>query len=399
MILYTPRTILGKGDILHMYIERAIEKEMHSNLFKGKAIILYGPRQCGKTTLVRHLVDSLKEPCLWLTADDATDCRIIEGMVDLSSWKMVLEGNRIIVIDEAQKARNIGRIIKIAVDSIKDVQIIATGSSSFALAQKSAEPLTGRKLVYTLLPLSYGELVGYHGSVNETRSQQQRLVYGSYPSIITQPDDARRTLEELSTSYLLRDVLSLDGVRRPRVLQDLVRALAFQVCGEVSLNELAQTVGVDRLTVDRYITILEQAFIVFSLPAYSGNERNEIRKRRKIYFYDTGMLNAVRANVSPLSARSPQEVGALWENYLVSERKKLLVNEPFGPKQYFWRNTAKAEIDYIELKDGKLAAWEITYNDIKKPKIPIAFRKAYPDTVYDVLSPATIRRFLLPPTW
>ena len=245
------------------------------------------------------------------------------------------------------------------------------------------------------MPLSYPELLRHHGLVEETRNREQRIIFGSYPGIVVNPADARRNLEELAHSYLLKDVLNLEGVRKPKVLQNIVFALAHQTGSEVSLSELGQTTGADRTTVDRYITILEQAFIVFSLPSYSTNERAEVRKRKKVYFYDNGMLNAVRHDVDPFALRAPGEIGPLWENYLVSERTKLLVNRSFGPQQYFWRNTAQAEVDYIESGARSLHAWEFKWNSRTRAKLPAAFRNLYPEAVFDTVTPDTVGEFLV----
>lgn len=249
-----------------MYIPRVIESDIQQDMFRGKAIILYGPRQCGKTTLVKTLVGRQDFPTIWLNGDDMQDASILDRLDSLTAWKNLVGKNRIVVVDEAQKVFEIGNRVKLVTDGMPHVQII----------------LTGRKFVHTLLPLSFHELASHRGQLEEMRACMQRLVYGSYPAIVNDWDQADRTLEELATSYLFRDVMALEGVRKPRLLQNLVLVLAHQVGSEVSLVELGQTVGADRITVDRYISILEQAYIVFTLPAFSRNTRSEIKKLRKV---------------------------------------------------------------------------------------------------------------------
>lgn len=378
-----------------MYIPRTLEQTITADLFKQKAIILYGPGQSGKTTLVNRVVESAGQPSIFLNGDDRRDQEILSRLDSSSAWNHLIGNNRIIVIDEAQKIDGIGLKTKLVVDAHKDVQIILTGSSSFELGNRANEPLTGRKYVYTLLPFSFQELAAHHGSLEEMRALDDRLVWGSYPALVTKVDDRARTLAELSESYLFKDILSLEGVHKPKLLKDLLRLLALQVGSEFSADELARSLKSSRITVEKYLTILEQAFIIFTVGAYSTNEQTEIKKRRKAYFYDSGILNALREDTTPLSMRSGPDIGHLWENYLISERKKRLVNQSFSPRQYFWRNTNGVEVDYLEVHQGTIRSWEFKWNATRPTAMPSAFASLYPDVPFEVVDSVNYPSFLL----
>lgn len=377
-----------------MYIPRTLEHTITADLFRQKAIIVFGPRQSGKTTLVNRVVETANQPSIYFNGDDRRDQEILERLDSTSAWNHLIGTNRIIVIDEAQKIDGIGLKTKLVVDAHKDVQIILTGSSSFELGNKANEPLTGRKYTYTLLPLSFQELAAHYGTLEEMRSLDDRLVWGSYPALVTQTHDRRRTLAELSDSYLFKDVLSLDGIHKPKLLKDLLHLLALQVGSEFSADELARSLKSSRITVEKYLTILEQAFIIFTVGAYSSNERTEIKKRRKAYFYDLGILNALRDDTSPLSMRSGPDIGRLWENYLVAERKKLLINQSFGPRQYFWRNTNGVEVDYLEVHQGTVDSWEFKWKAKKPTTVPPAFASIYPNVPFKVIDSVNYPSFL-----
>ena len=288
-----------------------------------------------------------------------------------------------------------GMALKLVTDELPEVQVVATGSSAFELMNRTAEPLTGRKLEYRLPPLSFGELVAARGLLAETAERERRLLYGSYPEVVASPGEEPAILSEIAGSYLLKDVYALDGLRRASGLDRLTRALAFQIGSEVSLPELAGLTGMDVKTVNRYIDLLTKCYVVFPLTAFSRNLRNEIKKGCKIYFCDLGIRNAVIGNFSPLSSRT--DAGAMWENYLVAERLKRNVNRPFPPRPYFWRTAAPAshEIDYLEEADGRLRAWEIKLNPEAKVKFPKKFLGAYPGAATAVLTPANYESFLL----
>ncbi|MBS1455195.1 MAG: ATP-binding protein, partial [Lentisphaeria bacterium] len=336
-------------------------------MFTGKAIIVYGPRQCGKTTMIRHITDEWADDVLWLNGD-SPDVRDELDRVTVARWKMILGRKKILVLDEAQRVSNVGLALKLITDEIPEIQIIASGSSSFELADKASEPLTGRKFEYRLLPLSFSEMVAQNGLLTEKQCREQRLLYGSYPDIVTHPEDSGRLLSELVGSYLFKDIYALEGLKKTKILDNLVKALSMQIGSEVSLNELAGLTGADRKTVENYIDLLEKTYVVFSLSAYSSNLRNEIKKGRKIYFYDLGIRNAVMGNFSRIESRTDK--GGMWENYLILERLKNTLNQPFQPQRFFWRTAAPQsnEIDYLEKTSDALSAWEIKANPASNAK-------------------------------
>lgn len=286
--------------------------------------------------------------------------------------------------------------MKLLIDELPEIQVIASGSSSFELADKTSEPLTGRKFEYRLLPFSFHELTEHDGLLNEKQALEQRLLYGAYPDIVTHPEDSERLLSELVNSYLFKDIYALEGLKKTKILDNLVKALAMQIGSEVSLNELSGLTGTDRKTVENYIDLLEKNYVVFSLPAFSGNMRNEIKKGRKIYFYDLGVRNAVMGNFCRIDSRTDK--GGMWENYLILERLKNTLNQPFQPQRFFWRTAApqSKEIDYLEKTSDALRAWEIKINSTSKAKIPLSFRNAYPDAISEILTPENYDTFLLP---
>ncbi len=356
-------------------IKRTMSEQVERHLFGGKAILLFGPRQAGKTTLVESLLEAREEDAFYLNGDEV-DVRASLSTVTSTGLEQMFAGARIVFIDEAQRIEGIGLTLKLCVDRLKDVQIIATGSSAFDLASSTMEPLTGRKYELTLLPLSFDELARHFGEMEERRLLHRRVVYGSYPEVVTSPGDEEELLKLLASSYLFKDVLALGGVKKPAVLEKLVRALALQVGSQVSYNELAGLVGVSARTVETYVDVLEKAFVVFRLPALARNVRNEIKKSKKIYFYDNGIRNAVIANFAAAGSRA--DAGALWENYLVSERIKLLRNRRHGAASYFWRTAQQQEIDYVEEKDGEFDAYEFKWSPSGKARLSTTFTGNYP---------------------
>jgi predicted AAA+ superfamily ATPase len=371
-------------------ILRSVQQQILKRLDDKKAIVLLGPRQVGKSTLVNQLTDS--NQTLWLNGDDydTRQSLVNAGLVRLKS---VIGKNKFVVIDEAQRVENIGLCIKIIVDQIPGVKVIATGSSSFDLANKINEPLTGRKWEYRLFPISFQELVNHHGLLTEERNLENRLLYGSYPEVINQPNDAQSIVKSLADNYLYKDILTWERILKPEKLERLIQALAFQVGSEVSYNELGQICSMDKETVEKYIQLLEKAFILFRLNSFSGNLRNELKKSRKIYFYDNGIRNAVISQFSPLSSRN--DVGALWENYLVSERQKRNHYQEHFWRTYFWRTTAKQEIDYIEAYNGQLHAWEFKWNSLsKKNPFTKTFVNQYHPSTTEVVNPSNYLDFL-----
>lgn len=378
------------------YIERDLESVLKEKMFGGKALVVYGPRQSGKTTMIRHLTGLYgKNDVLWLNGDNP-DVRAKVSGITTEGWRLLLGGKRIVVVDEAQHIDDIGMSLKLLTDELPEVQVIATGSSAFELKNRMAEPLTGLKFEYRLPPLSFHELTSANGLLEETQNRERRLLYGSYPDVVAHPGNEPALLSEIAGSYLFKDIYALDGLRKTGSLDRLIRALAFQIGSEVSLNELAGLVGMDAKTVDRYIELLARCYIVHPLGAFSRNLRSEIKKGFKIYFYDLGIRNAVIGNFSPLASRT--DAGPMWENYLIMERIKLNINRPFPPRPFFWRTRMpeSREIDYLEESDGQLRAWEFKSNPGTKAKIPLTFQRAYPDTPAAVITPSNYESFLLP---
>jgi len=360
-------------------------------LFKGKAFIVFGPRQSGKTTFVEQLLAEVNKKTLYLNGDDA-DVRENLSKPNASQIAQLLGDYEILFIDEAQRITDVGLFIKIIVDRFKQVQVIATGSSAFELSGKINEPLTGRKYEMMLLPFSYAELVQETDFLSEERSLTHRLVYGSYPEVINEPGHAEEHLKLLTDSYLYKDLFALEEVKKPLLFEKIVKALALQVGSEVNFSELAQLVKADQKTVEKYIDLLEKAFVIFILPAFSGNVRNEIKKNKKVYFYDTGIINAITRNFNTLGNRN--DVGVLWENYMISERKKYLHQNQIEAELFFWRTTQQQEIDYVEKRADKLFSVEFKWNEKAKDKIPVTFTKAYPNAETLILSKADRGSFL-----
>jgi len=355
-------------------IERKVSKEINDSLFKGKAVLIYGARQTGKTTLVNELLSRRTERIHRLNGDDPADRALVS---DFSTAKLrsLTQGCDILFIDEAQKFDDIGNMIKLFTDVIKSVQVIATGSSSFELLGNTSESLTGRKFEFQIFPLSFSELTAHHGLLTEKRELEQRLIFGSYPEVITSPDRRRDTVASLTGSYLFKDVLMVDRIRNSALVEDITKALALQLGSEVSTTELSRLVGADRGTVERYIRILEDAFIIFRLRGFSRNVRTEIRKGRKYYFWDNGIRNAVIGNYNPLSVR--EDRGALWENYIVSERLKLIRTRRDDVFTYFWRTTQQQEIDLVEERQGRFTVVEMKYNPNQRAVISKTFTESY----------------------
>ncbi|MDD3321889.1 MAG: ATP-binding protein [Paludibacter sp.] len=353
---------------------RDLQTIIESNVCKGKAIVLIGARQVGKTTLIHQVSDSLKLSTLSLNCDEPETRELLTN-TNTVKLKQLIGSHKLLLIDEAQRVKNIGLTLKIIIDTIKDVQLLVTGSSSFELANEINEPLTGRKFEYNLFPFSTNELVKNSNFLEEKQSLEQRLIYGSYPDIINRPADAAESLYNIVGSYLYKDILAYNDVRKPAQLEKLVQALALQIGSEVSYSELGQIIQADNQTVERYIDLLEQSFVIFRLSAFSGNIRNEIKKGRKVYFYDNGVRNAVIQNFSPLKLR--QDVGALWENYFISERKKWNHYNRTFSRCFFWRSFQQQEIDLIEQENGELRAYELKWNVKKMATVPKTFTNNY----------------------
>lgn len=373
-------------------IPRELKTIILSRFFQGKAILLLGPRQSGKTTLLKALEVELSDPVLFLNCDEPDIRRLLTEPTSLA-LKQLIGSAKVVMIDEAQRVKNIGVTLKLITDVLGDVQLVVTGSAALELAGMINEPLTGRKWEYRLLPLSFQELVGHHGLLAEKRLVGHRLVFGMYPDVVVNPGSERDILRNLADSYLFKDIYTYQDIRRPEVLEKLLEALALQVASEVSYHELAQMLGVDTATVQRYIELLEKTFVVFRLRSFSRNVRNELKKSRKIYFFDNGIRNALVANFNPPDLRT--DIGPLWENFLVSERTKYLIHKQIHANQYFWRTRQQQEIDYIEERDGVLHAFEFKWNPKKAGSFSRTFLNAYPDHETNTIHPDNITDLLI----
>lgn len=363
-------------------IERLLQKAIEQRLGQGKAIIVFGARQVGKTTMLKNMLKE-REDVLWMNGDEQ-DIRNLFENISSTRLKAIIGKNNIVVIDEAQRITDIGIGIKLITDNFPNVQVFATGSSSFDLSNKVREPLTGRKFEYYMFPLSFAELVEYNGLLEEKRLLTHRLIYGSYPDVVNNIGDERIVLNELADSYLYKDILMFDKIKKSEKLVKLLQVLAYQIGSEVSYNELAQTCGIDPKTVESYVQLLEQSYIIFRLGSFSRNLRNELKFARKIYFWDCGIRNAIIGNYQEPEARL--DTGALFENYIISERIKKLKYEKSYAQSYFWRTSAKQEIDYIEDIDGKISAFEFKWNPKRKATVPLSFARSYPDAEFKVVT-------------
>lgn len=372
-------------------IKRELTETIKQKFFKNKAIVITGPRQVGKTTLVKSLIEDIGKPFIWFNGDEPNISSLFDG-ISSTEITQLFGKNKIVIIDEAQQIENIGTILKLVVDNLPEVQVITTGSSSFDLANKLNEPLTGRKFEYLLYPISFGELIIEHGSLKEKQELNMRLIYGAYPEVITGLSNASETLGWLSDSYLYKDLLKLESIKRPSLLVKLLQALAWQLGNEVSYNEVAKTIGSDPKTIEKYIDLLEKTYVVFRLSALSRNVRTELKKSRKVYFYDNGIRNAIIGNFNRIEMRN--DVGALWENYLISERKKVLEYKRIRANMFFWRTTQQQEIDYIEERDGILHAFEFKYSPDKMAYLPKTFQSAYPEHIFKIINKENYSEFL-----
>ena len=375
-------------------IDRILKETIEKHLFKGNAIILIASRQTGKTSLFEQLFPK-NDDTIWLNGDDIATQTLMENM-SATRLQQLLGGKRLLIIDEAQRIKDIGLRMKLVTDQIKDVQLVATGSSSFELANRLNEPLTGRKWEYRMYPISFAEMAEHHGLLNELTLIPHRMVYGYYPEVVTSAGNEIEVLRQLTDSYLYRDLFALDNVKKSDKLVLLLKALAYQIGSQISYSELASTVGIDAKTIEAYINVLEKAYIIFRLPSYSRNMRSELKHSKKIYFYDNGVRNALISGFAQIENR--MDTGALWENFVVAERMKYNEYYSHWCNTYFWRTQEQKEIDYLEEYNGQLHAYEFKYNPKKQVAAPKSFIAAYPDAEYNVITPDNIERFVLPPS-
>lgn len=375
-----------------MYIERIIEKDLEKQLKPGRVLILYGPRQVGKTTLVKKFLENYSGRALFYDGQDINTQELFSTQ-SIEKYRSQLSGYDLLVIDEAQYIEKIGLNLKIVVDHIPGLAVIATGSFSFELAQKTFESLTGRKRVLTLFPLAQMELDRKENPLQTKAKIEERLVYGGYPEVITAPNfqEKKEALRTLASSYLYKDILQLEGIRYRKKIVDLLKLLAFQIGKEVSINELAANLGINNRTVDRYLDLLEKSFVLINVRGFSRNLRKEITKNSRYYFYDTGVRNTIVNSFNPLGMRN--DVGMLWENYIITERLKKQEYKNIYSNNYFWRTYDQKEIDWVEEREGILFGYEIKWSD-KKVSAPKDWMETYPNARFKVINKDNYLEFI-----
>ncbi|MHA7129855.1 ATP-binding protein [Algoriphagus namhaensis] len=367
-----------------MHIQRSLFEILKSKIDFKKAILLLGPRQVGKTTLVKKLAGKSISDYLYLNGDELSVQSALSNH-SLPFLRSYLGNSKTIVIDEAQRIPRVGISLKLILDNFSDTQLIVTGSSALELSESINEPLTGRKWEYRMYPLSWSELTNTLGMPSTLAALEKYLIFGTYPEVVTEIGNEILVLNNLATSYLYKDLLNFQGIRKPELLTKILQALAWQVGAEVSFNELSRTVQADKNTVSNYLDLLEKAFIIQRLSPFARNLRSEISSSRKFYFVDNGIRNSIIGNYAPIAQRN--DIGALWENFLISERQKLLSYSGFHGKSYFWRTVRGQEIDYIEEIDGKIYPFEFKWSPSAKVKFPSTFVQNY-----DTASPKVIHK-------
>lgn len=375
-----------------MYIRQKQLDNLRQLLIPGKVAVLYGARRTGKTTLIHEFLKDLKEPSLFVSGEDITVQEFLASC-SVEKLKAFVGSNRFLVIDEAQRIHNIGLNLKLIVDHIEGICVVATGSSSFDLARDVGEPLTGRKYTLKLYPLAQFEIGQTENMAQTAANLEFRLVYGSYPEIVLMADNRQREkyLREIVSSYLYKDILELDGVRHSAKIGRLLQLLAFQIGKEVSCNELGTHLGMSKNTVERYLDLLEKVFVVFRLQGFSRNLRKEITKNYRYYFLDVGIRNALINNFNPLSLRD--DVGLLWENYLVMERLKKQEYLNLAANNYFWRTYSRQEIDFVEEREGRLNGFEIKWGK-GRTRPPKEWVTAYPEAGWQLVNRENYLEFI-----
>lgn len=379
-----------------MYIQRSIGNEIKKNLFKGKIIIIYGPRQVGKTTLVKKILEDISDtPSLYLNCDEGDVQKLFRDALTSTQLKQIIGDKKVVVLDEAQRIKDIGMKLKLLIDNFQNQQILATGSSSFELASEVIEPLTGRNIQFLLYPISLAELGGIWNPLEVDRHLETLLIFGSYPAVVEAGsfEEKRSIIKQISQDYLYKDILKFQNLKSSEIVEKLLAALALQVGKEVSYSELASLVGVSKQTIAGYIDILEKAFVLFKLKPFSRNLRKELGKLHKIYFWDLGVRNALINNFNPLSLRG--DAGELWEGFVIGEKRKQQYSIDKRVSSYFWRTYDQQEIDLIEEKEDHLFAYEVKW---KKPRVkpPKSWRDTYKNSTWISITPQNYLQLFLP---
>lgn len=374
-------------------VKRLLEEPLQSKLAPGKVLVMLGPRRVGKTFLLNQILAGVHEPYLLWNGEDTELWKLLENR-SVAHYQNLVGRHKLLVIDEAQKIRDVGAALKLMIDHVEGLKIIATGSSAFDLNRRLGEPLTGRKWTFHLFPLSEQEFSGEEDYLTQQAHLRERLVLGNYPELLHLPErkDKVKYLSSLVQDYLLKDILELEGLRSTHKLTDMLRLLAFQTGSEVSTPELGRQLGMDKNTVDRYLNLLSEIFIIFNIRGYSRNLRKEIVKNSKWYFFDNGIRNALISNFNPLDLRNDQ--GILWENYMVSERIKYQHYAGVPVNNFFWRTYDQQEIDWVEERGGKLCGYEMKWGKTTA-KAPSGWVKAYPEASFKVIHPENFREFVV----
>lgn len=364
-------------------IPRLLETQIETQLGRQKVIILYGTRRTGKTTIIESIAAKHKSDTLLLQGEDMQIADLLQQRT-VSNYQQLIGRKKILIIDEAQAVPQIGKILKLIIDSIKGITIIVTGSSSFDLVNTIGEPLVGRNIVYKLFPIAQAELVGTENRIDTLKNLEQRLIFGSYPELwhLNDNQEKEKYLKQLVNSYLFKDLLTLENVKGADTLFKLLQLLAWQVGSQVSTVELGNSLHLNKKTVERYLDLLGKVFIIYPLSGYSGNLRKEVTKSKKWYFYDSGIRNALINNFSPLNGRN--DIGQLWEQYVLAERVKYNAYRGYQPSYFFWRTYDGQEIDFLELQNQQLKAFECKWKS-QPVKKPVAFTKAYPEAEFSVI--------------
>ena len=367
-----------------IYLVRELSELILKKLQPNKVVILYGARRVGKTMLVNEILTKVNEPILRLNGDDINVHDKL-SIRSIENYKQILGTCKLLYIDEAQKIPEIGLKLKLMIDEIEGLRIIISGSSSFDIHKNAGEPLTGRKYTFTLYTLSENEYTQVENNINKMDKVRERLVFGNYPELLHLPDrqDKVDYLNEMISSYLLKDILVYEHIKNSQKIFNLLRLIAFQIGGEVSLQELGIQLGISKNTVEKYLDLLSKVFILHKVEGFSRNLRKEITKNSRWYFLDNGIRNAVIANFNPLQARN--DIGALWENYMISERLKYQEYKRISSNNYFWRTYEQQEIDWVEERDGSLFGYEFKWKE-EKVKIPTQWKSAYPDASFELIN-------------
>jgi uncharacterized protein len=384
-------TFAKKKSMIH--IERSIFQQILEAITPNKAVLLFGARRVGKTVLLKEIAEKASLKTIFLNGEDY-DTQLMLERRSISNYIELFSETELLIIDEAQHIPDIGKILKLIVDEIPGIRVIASGSSSFDLLNKTGEPLVGRSKQFYLYPMSQYELSRYENTIETIRNLSNRLVYGTYPEVafIEKNSEKEEYLREITNAYLYKDILSIEGIRNDIKMKSLVRLIAFQVGNEVSYEELGRQTGMSKNTVEKYLDLLSKCFVIYRLGAFSGNLRSEVTKAGKWYFFDNGIRNAIISDFTPLHIR--KDIGAIWENYLISERIKRNAYLKNNIEPFFWRTYDKQELDYLELSNDKMHAFEIKYSK-DKFKIPTAFEKTYPEASFSLINQENYLDFIL----